>query len=152
MRSYRHQAPPHTLFPVLTQRAEHDAFCLPPDPTPTPPFPGLLSHHREHLQRDVAVPARAAPPLLAQRDSQRPDELPPRAPGFDDIVDVSPLRGNEGIGEEFGVLVDELPTPANGVVGRLQLAVKDDVDRALRTHHRDLRGRPADVEVRADVL
>src|SRR5450759_5059635 len=75
------------------------------------------SSGRSPSQRDVAVPARAASPLLAQRNPQRPNQLPPRASGLDDIVDVSPLRGNEGIGEAFCVFVDELAPPANGGVG-----------------------------------
>src|SRR3979409_2593707 len=40
-------------------------------------------------QRNVAVPARAVPALLAERDLQRLDQLAARAPWLDDVVDVA---------------------------------------------------------------
>src|SRR5439155_1613682 len=68
-------------------------------------------------------------------------------------LDEVTARGRHiGVSELLAVVGDELLAPVVRVVSLVQLAPKDDVDRALWAHHGDLRGRPGEVEVRADVL
>src|ERR1700686_3883933 len=65
----------------------------PPTRAPTAPAPDQLSNG------NVAVQPRARPPLLPQRDPQGPDQLPPRAPRLDHVIDVTPLRRHERVGK-----------------------------------------------------
>ena len=50
------------------------------------------------------------------------------------------------------VLGDESGAFRSRIIRRRDRVLEDDVDRALRAHHRDLRGRPGEVHVAADVL
>ena len=70
----------------------------------------------------------------------------------DDVVDVAARRGGVRVGEPLLVVGDE-PRALGRRIGRGgdRVAVED-VDRALGAHHRDLRGRPREVHVAADVL
>ena len=77
----------------------------------------------------------------------------------DDRVDVAALGRDVGVGQRVVVLLDQLGTaPVDGPARRprlggfLELVAVEDVDRALGAHHRDLGGRPGDVDVGAEVL
>src|SRR5260370_10985467 len=104
------------------------------------------------LQRDVSVPPRVAAPFLAQGDPQRTDQLAPRAARLDDVIDVPTLRRDVRVREALRVLGDQLAPVRHRVRGSRQLAMEDDVDRALRAHHGDLGRGPGDVEIGPDVL
>ena len=89
---------------------------------------------------------------LRQRRLERRDEHRSRPPRLDHLVDVAALGGVVGVREPLLVLGDQLLAARVGV-GRLsELLAEDDVDGALRPHHRHLGGRPREVEVGADVL
>ena len=75
-----------------------------------------------------------------------------RPPRLDHLVDVAALGGVVGVREPFLVLGDQLLAARVGVGGLRELLAEDDVDGALRPHHRHLGGRPREVEVGADVL
>src|SRR5690606_6808407 len=60
--------------------------------------------------------------------------------------------GEVRVGERVLVLGDELGPQGVGVLGGGQLTPVEDVHRALGPHDRDLRGRPGQVDVRAEVL
>src|SRR4029079_14891509 len=60
--------------------------------------------------------------------------------------------GNPRVRELLLVAGDQSAALRGWIVGLVDLVAVDDVDRALRTHHRDLGGRPGDVEVATDVL
>ena len=70
----------------------------------------------------------------------------------DHVVDVAALGGRVRVREARLVVVHQLLAAL--VRGRRlgDVAAVDDVDRALRAHHRDLRGRPGEVEVGQHVL
>ena len=70
----------------------------------------------------------------------------------DDVVDVAPLGRHVRVGEALGVLVDQLGPAGDRIGGVLQLAAVEDLDRALRAHHRQLGRRPGEGEVGADRL
>src|SRR5213078_817065 len=70
----------------------------------------------------------------------------------DDRVDVAAFGGGVRVGQGVLVVGDEGGPGGVGVGGLGQLAAVQDVDRALRSHHRDLGGGPGEVEVGAEVL
>ena len=83
---------------------------------------------------------------------ERADEPRPRLGRPDDVVDIAARRGDVRVRELRLVLRDE-SRPFRVRVGRRgELLAIDDVDRALRAHHRDLGRRPREVHVAADVL
>ena len=94
---------------------------------------------------------------LGAQQAQRADDLDAGLVRADDRVDVAALGGDVGVGERGLVLVDQLgarlasTSPPSSATFVSVLAVQD-VDRALRAHHRDLRGRPGEVDVGAEVL
>ena len=91
-------------------------------------------------------------PLGAQQ-AQRLDDLGAGLVRGDHAVDVAALGGHVGVGERVLVLRDELGAPGLGVASAsAQLLAVEDVDRALGAHHRDLGGRPGEVDVGAEVL
>src|ERR1700716_4765500 len=123
-----------------------------PQMTPAPrrimPFPSrdeAVTHrdYRKATRRpsdgDVAVLAPGALNLLAHRDLQPLDDHLARLGGVDDVVDHGPVGGDVGV-DLLADHVDEHRLGGLRVLGRLDLLVEDDVDRALRPHHRDLGG------------
>ena len=77
-----------------------------------------------------------------------------RVGGLDDRVNVPALRSDKGIGEALAKFGDFFLTKflALGTVHFCQVPLVNNVDRAFRAHHRDFRGGPGKVGVRANVL
>src|SRR5262249_56913361 len=80
------------------------------------------------------------------------DQHRPRSPRFDHVVDVASLCRRVRIREPASVFLDQHGASRFGVGRLLDLLSKDDVDGPLRPHYRDLRSRPGEVEVGANVL
>src|ERR1700674_3892817 len=76
----------------------------------------------------------------------------PRVRGIDDIVEVAALRCDIRVSETLDVFADQLVRPRGRVFRIGNLVAEDDLDGPGRTHHRDLRSRPRDVEIGADVF
>src|SRR5262249_48762963 len=72
--------------------------------------------------------------------------------GADHRIQLAALGGDVRVGEGVLILGGALGAQVLRVVGSGQLAPVQDVDRALGTHHRDLRGGPGQVDVTAEVL
>ena len=89
---------------------------------------------------------------LRERRLQGIDQHGAGAPRFDHVVDVAALRSGVRVRELLLVVGDQLRALRIGVAGVVELAAEDDVHRAVRPHHGDLRSRPGEVEVGADVL
>src|SRR3954462_3387087 len=70
----------------------------------------------------------------------------------DDRVDVAAVGRDVGIEQRVLVLGDELGPARVRVLGRGDLLAVQDAGRTLRTHDGDLRGRPGEVQVGAEVL
>src|SRR5450631_363019 len=107
----------------------------------------LLTIAGSRSQRDVAVLALRARFALALQGAQRDDQLRPRLVGDDDVVDVAALGSGVRVGEPRLVVVHQLFAALVGRRAAGDVAPVDDVDGALRPHHRDLGGRPREVEV-----
>src|SRR4051794_41580902 len=71
---------------------------------------------------------------------------------MDHRVDVPALGGEVRVGEVVLVLLDQLRAAGVRVVGVVEVVAGEDVDGALRAHHRDLGGRPREGHVGAEVL
>src|ERR1051325_1813556 len=103
-------------------------------------------------ERDVAMlPGRVLLALVLQH-LERADDLRSRLFRLDDLVDVAELGGLERIGERAPVLRDQPAPLAVGILRPLELVPEDDVDRALRAHDGDLRGREGEVDVAPEML
>src|ERR1700694_3583435 len=96
--------------------------------------------------RDVSVLPPRAVDFLVPRLLDASDDHPARLGGGDDVIDHRPTRG-EGRGDLRPDTGDKLAACLLRVVGCLDLLVEDDVDGALRSHHRDLRKGPRDDQV-----
>ena len=83
---------------------------------------------------------------------ERPDQPRPRLGRLDDVVDVAARRGDVRVRELRLVRRDQPRLFRDRIGGGRDRVLEDDVDRALRAHHRDLRRRPGEVHVAADVL
>src|SRR5256712_5412157 len=96
------------------------------------------------LQREVAMLlGRVLVPLRLER-RQRIDQTRASVARVNDVVEVAARRRQVGVRELLAVF-------GLALLGRL-FSLVEDLDRALRSHHRDLRARPGDVVVAADVL
>src|SRR5689334_10208306 len=103
-------------------------------------------------ERDVAMLLRRVLVALVLEHLERADDLRARVLGLDDLVDVAELRGLERVRERAAVIRDE-PLPLGvDVLRALELVPEDDVDRALRTHDRDLGGGEGEADVAPEVL
>src|SRR5437867_3401143 len=95
------------------------------------------------LERNVAMLLGRIAVALAGERGERVDQARPRVARVDDVVQIAARGGLIGVREFIAVFRDLL-------FGRLALV--ENLDRALRPHHRDLRRGPGDVVVAADVL
>src|SRR6266536_5768735 len=88
---------------------------------------------------------------LVFRDLQATDDAHPCVGRVDDVVDQRLLRGEVGIDlrADGGDQILPKPFPRLAWLGGANLAAEQDVDRALRSHDRYLRCRPADNVVRS---
>src|SRR3989475_9621317 len=103
-------------------------------------------------ERDVAVLLRRSALSFRSEDGERVNHAGPRFRGFDHVVEVSHPGGDVWVRKAIAVLAHELLLPPLRVLRLLDLLLEDDRDRAFRTHDRELRRRPSEVEVPADVL
>src|SRR5437764_3720633 len=108
--------------------------------------PRLPPASRPQLERDIPVLAAWPRLCLGQRRLERVDQHGPRPPRLDHVVDVAALGSAVGIRELLLVVGDQL------LALFLRAVAVDDVHSAFRPHHGDLRRRPGEVEVGADVL
>ena len=97
------------------------------------------------LRAGIALPLRGQHP-------ERLDQPGPRLGGLDHVVDEPALGGRVRRRELVAVLADQVLRGEPRVGRLLDLLAEDDVDRALRAHHRDLGGRPGERHVGAEVL
>ena len=118
-----------------------------------PPGSGVFAQRRGRAsERDVAMLLPRVRVALVGEHLERADEPGPRLARQDDLVDVAACRRDVRVGELGLVLGDQALALGRRVVGAGDRVLEDDVDRALRAHHRDLRGGPGEVHVAADVL
>src|SRR5205823_13564343 len=89
-------------------------------------------------------------PLRPQR-LQRADETWARVARIDDVVEVAAAGGDVGMRELLAILVDLAVRRPLRVGAVVDLFAKENLDRALRSHDRDLAGRPRDVVVAPSV-
>jgi hypothetical protein len=83
---------------------------------------------------------------------QRLHQLGARHARQDHFVDVAALGGDIRAGKPLAELRDLFSAHRRRIGGLLDVALVEDVDRALRAHHRDLGARPRVVEIGANVL
>src|SRR2546426_5642471 len=104
------------------------------------------------LQRDVSVLFRGAGLSLRAKHRKRIDHPGAGLRRLDYVVDVAHPRGDVWVRETSPVLPDKLLLLLQRVVGSFEFLLVDDLDRLFGSHDGDLRGRPCEVEVPADVL
>src|SRR2546426_9432649 len=107
---------------------------------------------RSPSQRDVAVLLRRPGLSLRAEDGEGVDHARPGLRRFDDVIEVAHPRGDVRVREPIPILAHELLLPGLRILPVLDLFLEDDLDRAFRTHDRQLGGWPGEVEVPADVL
>src|SRR3989454_1502599 len=103
-------------------------------------------------QRDVAVLLGRPGLSFRAEDREGVNHTRPGLGRFDDVIEVAHPRGNVRVREPIPILAHELPLPGLRILRVLDLFLEDDLDRAFRTHDRQLGGWPGEVEVPADVL
>src|SRR3954470_14656832 len=123
-----------------------------PAPTARARVPSVSAARTTRSERDVAVLALRARLMLRLQRLERRDELRPCLVRDDDVVDVAALGRRVRVREARLVVVDQALAALVRRRRLLELAAVDDVDGALRAHHRDLRRRPREVEVGEHVL
>src|SRR5439155_20135272 len=117
------------------------------------------SGHRWHrvrcpsaLQRDVPMLLPRIRVALSGKGLEAGDEPWPGLRWSNDIVDIAASRSDVRIGESGLVLRDE-PRPLRVLVVRPgDRILEDDRHGAGRTHDRDLRGWPGEIQVATDVF
>src|SRR6266702_1209739 len=83
---------------------------------------------------------------------QRRNQLGTGIARLDHFVDITASGGNIGIGKLFYILGDQFLAPFFWVPGSLDLILEENIYRALRAHHRDLRRGPGIVNITAHML
>src|SRR5436309_6663127 len=107
---------------------------------------------RSPSQRDIAVLLRRPGLSFRGEDGEGVDHARPGLRRFDDVIEVAHPRGDVWVREPIPILAYELLLPGLRILRVLDLFLEDDLDRAFRTHDRQLGGWPGEVEVPADVL
>src|SRR5690625_104235 len=97
------------------------------------------------------LPGRVRVPLVLEH-IEGVDQARPRLARVDDIIYISSCRRYVGVRELLAVLCLELRGQCLGVIRCCDLSAEEDLDRALRAHHRDLGGRPGEVDITPYVL
>src|SRR5215212_4053118 len=103
-------------------------------------------------QRNVSVLLRGIAVALALEGLQRVNEPRSGVAGVDDVVEVATSGRNVGVGELLAIILDPPVGRAGRVVALSDLLAVQDFDGALGAHDGDLRRRPRNVEVSANVL
>src|ERR1039458_6252223 len=83
---------------------------------------------------------------------ESPDDAGAGFVGFDDVIDVAAFGGDEGVGEAVAELAGLLDAYRVLIDGGGEFAAVDDIDRAFGAHDGDLRGRPGEVDIGAQVF
>src|SRR5207248_10467649 len=94
-------------------------------------------------QRDIVVLLPRVLQLLAAQHRQRAAQAPPRYRGLDYVVDKAAARRDKRVGEFLAVFLRARLD--RGGVG--EIGAEDDLDRAFRSHHRDLGRGPGEIDV-----
>src|SRR5262245_31483980 len=100
------------------------------------------------LERYVVVLFPGVLDGLVAQHVERAADPSARVAGQDHLIDVAAFGGGEGIGEAVLILLD-----ARGDLRRVaKVRSVEDLDGSLRSHDRDLSGRPGVIDIAADVL
>src|SRR5579871_6609528 len=83
---------------------------------------------------------------------KRGNQLRARLAGADHLVEEAARRGYIGIRKLLTEFGDFFGAQRGGIVGGVEFALVENIDRALRTHDRQFRGGPRVVEVCANVF
>src|SRR5436309_15639111 len=103
-------------------------------------------------RRDVAVLLRRAALSLRAEDGEGVDHARPGLWWFDHVVQVAHPRGNVGVREALAVVADEFLLLLPRIVGGFEFSFVDNLNGLLRSHDGELRRRPCEVEITADVF
>src|SRR5688500_6317630 len=116
-------------------------------------------HARHHtartipaLERNVAMLLRRILVALVIERGQRLHQLGARRARQDHFVDVGAFGGDIRARKSLSELRDFLGAHRRRILRLVDLALVENVDRALGAHHRDLRARPRVIEIGANVL
>src|SRR5438093_4541968 len=107
---------------------------------------------RSPSQRDVAVLLRRPGFSLRAGDREGVNHTRSGLRRFDDVIEVAHPRGDVWVREPIPIFAHELLLPGLRILRILDLFLEDDLDRAFRTHDRQLGGWPGEVEVPANVF
>src|SRR3989441_5744403 len=105
---------------------------------------------RSPSQRDIAVLLRRPGLSLRAEDGEGVNHTRSGLRRFDDVIEVAHPRGNVRVREPIPILAHELLLPGLRILRVLDLFLEDNLDRAFRTHDRQLGGWPGEVEVRSE--
>src|SRR5687767_8963707 len=111
-----------------------------------------LREHLRRLQRDVAVLLRRIAVALSLQRLERSDQHRPCVPRIDDVIEVSSAGRDVRVSKLRAVLLDLLVRCAGRICAFTDLLAEENLNSALRSHHRNLRGGPRDVVISAYVL
>src|SRR5215472_1964350 len=113
----------------------------------------MLHLNGKTLEWYVPVLLRRIPITFRLQHGQRLNQLLARIARWDDGIDESAVRDYIRIGEAIAELFDLVAAHLIAVrPGRVEFAFVNDVDRALRSHHCYLSGRPRIVHIRANMF
>src|SRR5215510_13294297 len=90
--------------------------------------------------------------LLVLENFQATNKCRPSILWIDHSIDIPGLRRLERVGKLLPVLLDHLVAGFESICGFFERVAKDDTDRALRTHDRDLSSRIGQVDIAAEML
>src|SRR5439155_9966155 len=139
LRSASEYTPMHRIPISLAVRATRIAIS-----------PRLAIRSRRNIpspsQRDVPVFLRRARLPLRPKHREGVDHARPGFRRFDHVVEVPHPGRNVRVREPVSIFAHEFPLSALRILRVLDLLLEDDLDRAFRTHDRELRGRPCEIE------
>src|SRR5215471_6282307 len=89
---------------------------------------------------------------FAFQHTERADDAGPCFPRFDYVIDEAVLGGDEWISKPFAEFFNFLPADRISIRGGRQLPAVHNVHCSFGAHHRNFRGWPGEIDIRADVL
>jgi hypothetical protein len=89
---------------------------------------------------------------LGLQHGERLNQFLPRLPRLNDSIHEPAIRRHVGIGKSFAEFLDFASPHLVAILRLLQLALLNNVHRALRAHHGDFRRRPGVIHIGANVL
>src|SRR3990170_1037784 len=90
------------------------------------------------LQRNIPVLLRRVGIALVAEHFETVDQTGARLSGLDDIVNIAAFRRNVRAGKFLAIHSDQFRLFPGRILRLFELFAEDDVDRAIRSHHRDL--------------